>query len=315
MTQYVIRRLIFMIPVIVGVSILVFALARILPGDVFTAQASSAGLSNETRQQLRQEAGLNRPFVVQYFDWAGHALKFDLGASLYNHQSVNKEIKRALPITFELTLLATIIGLAIALPLGVISAAMQGSVADYAARFISIIGLAVPSYVLGTLAVAYMAIWFHYAPPSGGISFFHDPLGNLEQFSIPALILGMGFAAAVMRMTRSTVLAVLREDYVRTARSKGLHRQVVLVRHVVRNALLPVLTLAGAQVGYLLGGTVIIETIFSLTGLGSLAYDAVTNRDYFMLQGITLLAAIVFTLLNLAVDVSYAWLDPRIRLS
>jgi peptide/nickel transport system permease protein len=315
MTQYIIRRFLLMIPVLLGVSILVFVLARILPGDVFTAQAAGSGIDQATRDHLRKEAGLDRSLVVQYLDWLDGVVVGDFGESLYNNRSVSEAIKRAIPVTFELTLLALLISLVIAIPAGVISAATRGSPIDYVARFSAVLGLSVPSYVLGTLVISYLAIWFKWVPPPGYYPLFKEPWQNIQQFTIPALILGASSAAAIMRMTRSTVLGVLREDYVRTARAKGLQQQLVLVRHVLRNALLPVLTLVGTQAGFLLGGSVIIEAIFTLNGLGSLSFDAVNNRDYIVLQGVTLLAAAVFSVLNLLVDLSYAWLDPRIRLS
>jgi peptide/nickel transport system permease protein len=303
-----------MVPTLLGVSIIVFSLSRVLPGDVFVAQADS-GITPEVRDRMREEAGLNRPLVVQYLEWVGNAARFDFGDSLWNKRSVNSELARSVPITLQLTLFATIIAVIIAVPLGVISAAWQGSPVDYLARFLAVLGLSVPNFVLGTMAIMYFAIWFKWTPPAGGISILSDPVRNLEQFLLPAIILGASMAAATMRMTRSTVLGVLREDYVRTAMAKGLRQRLVLIRHVLRNALLPVLTLMGAQVGYLLGGTVIIEQIFSLSGVGSLAYGAILNRDYFIIQAVTLLAALIFLVLNLLVDLSYAWLDPRVRLT
>ncbi|HSE46400.1 MAG TPA: ABC transporter permease [Gemmatimonadales bacterium] len=314
MGQYVARRLLLMIPVLIGVSILVFLLARILPGDVFAAQSSSSGIDKATQDQLRKDAGLDRPLVVQYLDWAGHVLVGDFGESLYNRQDVGGQIKGAAPVTLELTLLATIIGLVVAIPAGVVSAITRGSAVDYLVRFAAVVGLSVPSYVLGTLAITYLALWFNWIPPSGYISVFDSPWQNFQQFVIPAVILGLGFAASIMRMTRSTVLGVLREDYVRTARAKGLRARIIIIRHVLRTSLLPVMTLVGAQVGFLLGGSVIVESIFALNGLGSVAVSAIQNRDYIMIQAVTLLAAVVFTMLNLLVDLSYGWLDPRIRL-
>jgi len=312
--RYIARRLLLAVPVLVGVSLLVFFMARVLPGDVFTAQSGTAGLTAQQRVKLRHDAGLDRPIAVQYLDWAGHAALLDFGNSLWNQRSVNRELRRAVPVTLELTVLGTLIGLLIAVPLGVLSAATRGSPVDYLARLFGVLGLSIPSYVLGTLAITYLAVWFHWTPPAGGIAFFSDPWRNLQQFLIPSAILGAGFSAAVVRMTRSSVLGALHEDYVRTAWAKGLRARLVLLRHVLRNALIPVLTLSGAQVGYLLGGTVIVESIFTLSGVGSMAFDAITNRDYFVLQAVTLLAAAAFTLVNLLVDISYVWLDPRIRL-
>ncbi len=314
MIQYISRRLLLAIPVLVGVSLLVFAMSRVLPGDVFTARAGTSGITPEQRTQLRQQAGLDRPLVVQYLDWGWHAVRLDFGQSLWNRRSVNRELARTLPVTIELTVLATIIGILIAVPLGVVSAAMQGSAVDHVARIFGVLGLSIPSYVLGALTITYLSHWFHWTPPAGGISLWSHPWRNMQQFLIPSVILGTGFSAAVVRMTRSSVLGALHEDYVRTAWSKGLRARIVLWRHVLRNAMIPVTTLAGAQIGYLLGGTVIIETIFTLSGVGSLAFDAINNRDYFMLQAVTMLAAAVFTAVNLAIDVSYAWLDPRIHL-
>ena len=314
MTQYIARRLLLMIPVLIGVSVVVFGLARILPGDVFTAQSANSGIDKPTQDKLRKEAGLDRPLPVQYFEWASHAAIGDFGDSLYNRQNVADQIKKAAPVTFELTLLGTAIGLLIAIPAGVISAVTRGSPIDFLVRFGAVIGLSVPSYVLGALTIAYLSLWFNWIPPSGYRSIFENPWQNAQQFFFPALILGSSFSASVMRMTRSTVLGVLREDYIRTARAKGLETRVVVITHVLRNSLLPVLTLVGTQVGFLLGGSVIVETIFSLNGIGFIGFAAVQNRDYIMIQAITLLAALVFTGLNLLVDLSYAWLDPRIRL-
>ena len=315
MTQYIIRRLLLMIPVVVGVTVLVFFLARILPGDVFSAQSSTSGLDKATQDQLRKEVGLDKPLVAQYFDWAGNALRGDLGVSLFNRQPVADQVRRAAPVTIELTFLATVVGLLIAIPAGVISAVTRGSPLDYLARLGAVFGLSVPSYVLGTMAITYLALWFGWIPPPGYISIFDDPWKNAQQFVIPAIILGASFAASVMRLTRSSVLTVLQEDYVRTARAKGLAKRSVVLNHVLRTALLPVMTLVGAQVAALLGGAVIVEAIFALNGLGSVALDSVLNRDYIMLQAVVLLAALTFTVLNLLVDLSYAWLDPRIRLS
>jgi peptide/nickel transport system permease protein len=315
MTQYILRRLVLMVPVLVGVSILVFVLARILPGDVFSAQSATSGLDKATHDQLRKEAGLDRPLFIQYLEWAGHTLRGDFGESLYNRQPVGAQIRRAAPVTIEMTILATLVGLLIAIPAGVVSAITRGSLVDYLARLGAVVGLSVPSYVLGTLAITYLALWFHWIPPSGAISIFDDPWKNAQQFFIPALILGSSFAASVMRMTRSAMLTVLQEDYVRTARAKGLTKRVVILRHALRTALLPVMTLVGGQVGGLLGGAVIVESIFALNGLGSVGLDAAVNRDYIMLQAVVLLAALVVVMLNLLVDLSYAWLDPRIRLS
>lgn len=314
MTQYIVRRVLLMIPVLFGVSIFVFLLARVLPGDVFTAQAAGAGIDAATREQLREEAGLNRSLVVQYVDWLDGVVVLDFGESLYNKRAVSEAIERAIPVTFELTFLAMVISLVIAIPAGVISAATRGSPVDYLARLSAVLGLSVPNYVLGTLAVSYLALWFSWVPPSGYYPLFYEPGKNAQQFLIPALILGASSAGAIMRMTRSAVLGILRDDYVRTARAKGLQQRVVLVRHVLRNALLPVLTLTGTQAGFLLGGSVIVESIFAMNGLGSLSFNAVLNRDYVMLQGVTLLAAAVFVTLNLLIDLSYATLDPRIRL-
>src|SRR5215213_2045758 len=206
MAQYIARRLILATPVLLGVSILVFVLARVLPGDVFTARAGSSGITTEQREQLQKEAGLDRPIVVQYLDWSGHAVRLDFGDSLWNRRSVNSELARAVPVTLELTILASLIGVMIAIPLGVLSAAMQGSIVDHLARVFGVLGLSIPSYVLGSLVITYLAVWFQWTPPAGGISFFDNPWRNLQQFLIPSLILGASFAAAIMRMTRSSVL-------------------------------------------------------------------------------------------------------------
>ena len=211
MSQYIARRLLLALPVLVGVSLLVFVMSRVLPGDAFVARAGTSGITPQQRAQYRKEAGLDRPLVTQYLDWGWHAIRLDFGQSLWNRRSVNGELGRALPITVELTVLAAIMGLVVAMPLGVVSAAMQGSPVDHVARVFGVLGLSIPSYVLGSLTITYLAHWFHWTPPAGGVSFVGHPWRNMQQFLIPSAILGAGFSAAVVRLTRSSVLGALHE--------------------------------------------------------------------------------------------------------
>ncbi len=316
MWRYLLRRLIATVPVLIGVSIIVFVIMRVAPGDV--AQMLLSGESGSTAsaqevQQLRQQLGLDRPYHVQYLTFLGGLVRLDPGQSLWTSQPVMLELGRRIPITLELAVLAVAISWAIALPTGVLSAVFQDTWVDYVFRVFSVAGLALPVFWTGTLLVLLLAQHLHWMPPLGYVSLTDNPRLNIQQFIWPALIIGYATAAILSRITRSTVLEVLREDYVRTARAKGLRGTVVVSRHVLKNALAPVLTLSAVQMGNLLGGAVISETIFTLPGVGRFLVDAILHRDYPVVQTIVILFGVVVVALNLITDLLYAWFDPRTR--
>jgi peptide/nickel transport system permease protein len=242
-------------------------------------------------------------------------VSFNPGDSIFTNEPIPVALRKAIPVTLELASLAIVLGLAIAIPVGVLSATRQDTVSDYAGRVVAVSGLSMPEFWLGTLVITFAAIWFQWIPPLGYVSFWESPGRNLQQFLVPAAILGFRLSAATMRMTRSTVLEVLREDYVRTAWAKGLAGRIVVYKHALKNALIPVVTIVGGQLGTLLAGTVVIETIFALPGMGRLTVEAILYRDYPIVQTNVMLVAATLVTLNLIVDLTYAWLDPRIRYS
>jgi peptide/nickel transport system permease protein len=315
MAAYLVRRLLAAAMVLFGVSLLVFMLIHSLPGDTLIAKLGETGrLKPEQLAAARHEMGLDRPLPVQYGTWLGAVLRGDLGKSLvWDGQSVGGRIADALPISLELAIIASLVALVIAIPLGIISAVNQDTVIDQTIRVLTITGLAIPSFWLGTVVIIYLGIWFHYLPPLQYTPIWEDPRANLQQFYIPGLLLGYNLSATLTRMTRSTVLEMLRHDFVRTARAKGLMQRTVLVRHVLKNALIPVVTIFGNQFAFLLGGTVIMEVLFVLPGLGRQTLDAVLQRDYPQIQGNALLFGTFVVLTNIVVDLTYAYLDPRIR--
>ena len=310
-----------MIPSIIGVSLVVFALTHLMPGDVVMmmltdAGGSASGAGTQTEDQvaiLRAKLGLDQPLWRQYVSFVGGIPRGDLGKSLWTDKPVMEEILRRLPITLELAFLAIVTSTFFALLFGVIAAVRQDTPIDYGVRLFSIGGLSVPDFWIGTLVIIFPAIWLGYMAPIGYRSFLEDPWANLQQFMIPALIIGLRFSSGVMRMTRSTLLEVLRQDYIRTAMSKGLNERTVIYRHALKNAMIPVVTLLGAQLSRLLGGTVIIEAVFGLPGLGRLLVESIVQRDLTQVQGNIMFIAVTFLLMNLVVDLSYAYLDPRIK--
>ena len=317
MRAYVIRRLLLIIPTLLLLTILVFLSVRFLPGDVIDAmlgrmEYDQPGASD--REALERMLGLDVPGYVQYARWLGGIfLHGSLGESLMGRGAVEEQIIDRLPVTVELGLLAILIGLVIALPVGIYSAIRQDTAADYAGRSVAIIGLATPNFWLGIMVMIYPAIWWGWSPPLELVPFSEDPLGNLRMFLIPSLILGTASAAALMRLTRTMMLEVLRQDYIRTAWSKGLRERVVIIRHTIKNALIPVVTLIGLQLPILIGGSVIMENIFNLPGLGRLILVALNDRDYPLISGINLFFATAVMGANLVTDLLYAFLDPRIR--
>ena len=315
MRAHVIRRLLLIIPTLFILSILVFLSVSFIPGDVIDVmQSRMDGLGRVDREQLEQMLGLDQPVYVQYGRWLGDILLHgSLGRSLMGDWSVEEKILARLPVTIELGVLSIVIGLLIALPVGIYSAIRQDTAVDYAGRSIAILGLATPNFWLALMVMIYPAIWWGWSPPMRLITFGEDPLGNLGMFLIPSLILGTYLAAATMRMTRTMMLEVLRQDYIRTAWSKGLKERVVVVRHAVKNVLIPVVTLIGLQLPILVGGAVIIENIFNLPGLGRLMLVALNDRDFPVVAGINLVFGTAVMGINLVIDLVYAVLDPRIR--
>ena len=316
MRAYVIRRLLLIIPTLLILSVIVFLLVRFIPGDVIDVmqQEMMFTAGGIDREGLERALGLDLPMHVQYGRWIGDiVLHGNLGKSLLGRFSVREKIAGRLPVTIQLGATALVIGLLIALPVGIYSAIRQDTAADYLGRSVAVIGLATPNFWLAVMVMLYPAIWWRWSPPMRLIPFTDDPLGNLGMFIIPGAILGTAMAAATMRMTRTMMLEVLRQDYVRTAWSKGLKERAVVVRHAVKNAIIPVITLVGLQLPILVGGSVIMENIFNLPGLGRLMLNALENRDYPVVSGINLLFGSAVVVGNLLIDLAYAFLDPRIR--
>ncbi len=316
MYKYVIRRLLLSIPVLLLSSLIVFGLMRVMPGDALTVLMGESGnVSAKDLQKLQKELGLDRPYVEQYGIWLWQMVSLNPGYSIFTNEPITVALKKAIPVTLELAALAIVLGLVIAIPIGVLSATRQDSASDYVGRVVAVSGLSIPDFWLATLVITFAAIWFHWIPPIGYVSLWESPWRNLQQFLLPAAILGFRLSAATMRMTRSTVLEVLREDYVRTAWAKGLAGRIVVYKHALKNALIPVITIVGGQLGVLLAGTVVVETIFALPGMGRLTVEAILYRDYPIVQTNVMLVAATLVTLNLVVDLAYAWLDPRIRYS
>jgi len=314
MRTYVARRVLQGLLVLWLVSLAIFSLVRILPGDAVIMQLDQAAApSPETLARARQELGLERPFLAQYRTWITGALHVDLGRSLITRRSVTSELGKRISLTSHLAVMSIVVALLIALPIGVLSAVKQDTASDYLARFFAVLGLSLPDFWLATVVITFLAIWVQWIPPVGFAPLWEDPARCLGQLLIPALIIGARLAAVSMRMTRSSLLEVLRQDYIRTARAKGVRERAVIARHAMKNAFIPVVTVIGQQFSVLLGGTVIVEFIFLQPGVGSLMLDAVLLRDYTLIQGAVLFFAAVIVVTNLLVDLSYAWLDPRIR--
>ncbi len=316
MRAYVIRRLLLIIPTLFILSVLVFLSVRFIPGDIVDMMvASNMNLMyGVDREVVLRALGLDVPVHVQYGRWLrGILLHGTLGNSLLGAWTVEERILGRLPVTLEIGVLAIVIGLVIGVPIGIYSAVRQDTAADYVGRTVAIFGLATPNFWLGIMVMIYPAIWWGWAPPMRLVPVTEDLLGNLEIFIIPSLILGTGLSAATMRMTRTMMLEVLRQDYIRTAWSKGLRERVVVVRHAIKNALIPVVTLIGLQLPIVVGGAVIMENIFNLPGLGRLMLTALSDRDYPVVSGINLFFATVVVAINLMIDLIYGYLDPRVR--
>ena len=319
MRDYVLRRLALFVPTIIGASLIVFFLVRVLPGDpalaILQGSLGQNPFSQEDYDKLRGFMGLDEPMPVQYAKWFGSIIRGDLGESSIYRLPVSEIIRRRFPVTLELTILALAFTWTIAIPVGILSALKQDTWMDYVLRVFSIAGVSMPLFWTGILILFGLVLLFDWFPPVPFRSFQDDPWSNLQTMIWPAVALGYFAVAVLSRMVRSTMLEVLREDYIRTARSKGLIERVVVLRHALKNSMLPVITLMGLQLAAIISGTVVLERIFSIPGMGNLILRSVTENDYFSLQATVLAYACVFLLLNLLIDISYAWLDPRVRFS
>jgi peptide/nickel transport system permease protein len=317
MRKYLTQRLLIAVPTLFGVTLLIFIAMRVLPGDPLSAIAGEGGgtyvLSKEQLQAARVSLGLDRPYVVQYLDWLKDILRGDLGKSFWRGEPIRELIFRRGPITGQIALMAIILSWVIGLPVGLVGALWRNSWTDYAFRFVVTLFLAIPSFWVGLMVVLSLVLAFTWRPPLTIVYLWDDPIRNLQMTAGPAVILGVALAAMMARITRSSVLEVLGEDYVRTARAKGLPERIVVWRHALVNAMLPILTVSGTAFGALLGGSVAVERAFGVPGLGLALVFAVAERDWMLIQNLVLLYGVIFVLVNLVVDVSYGWFDPRIR--
>jgi peptide/nickel transport system permease protein len=313
MARYALQRLILVIPTLLGMTLLIFGLVRLLPGDVVDAMSTDTGTSAVARERVRSALGLSDPLPLQYLRYAGGLLSGNMGSSFLSGQPVAEILGRAIPITIELALLAATFAVFVGVPLGMLSAVRHNTNLDFAARVGGLIGLSLPNFWIATLGLLITSVLFRWIPPVTWIPFWSDPFGNLLQIALPAFALSLHTLAIVMRMTRASLLEVLHEDFVRTARAKGLAPRPVVFGHALRNALIPVVTVVGTQVGVLMGGAVIIEVIFGLPGVGYSLVQAIYNRDYPIVQVAAVYLAGVFVFVNLGVDLLYGVIDPRIQ--
>jgi peptide/nickel transport system permease protein len=315
--KYVLNRLLIAIPTILGITILIFLAMRVLPGDplqlIMSESAGTYVLSEEELQRARASLGLDKPLYMQYLDWMKQVLSGDLGKSFWTHEPISALIARRGPITAQIAVMAVVFSWLIGVPVGMISALWRNSLPDHLSRLGMTVFIAVPSYWVGLLIVLVTVLVFSWRPPLTIIQFWDDPAKNLSITLLPAFSLGLGLAASTARMARSAALEVLYEDYVRTARAKGLQEKAVVWRHVFKNAMLPVITTSGLALGGLLGGAVSVEKAFGVPGLGNLLVQALSERDWMMIQNLVLLYGVIFAVINLLVDLSYGWFDPRIR--
>ncbi|MEK7854140.1 MAG: ABC transporter permease [candidate division NC10 bacterium] len=315
MRRYIATRLLLMVPTLLGVAILIFILMRVVPGDIVELKYAGVGayVSQESLDKERALLGLDKPLWQQFLGWMWGVVRLDFGTSMWTGRPITQEIAIRLQLSVQLALMATAVAVLLAIPLGTLAALKQDTWVDYAVRVFSIAGLAMPSFWLGILIILGLLIFFRWLPPMFYTPIWVNPVENLSQLIWPALAVGYRYSAVATRMTRSAVLEVLREDYVRTARAKGLWEKLVITRHAMKNAMLPVLTVIGLEFAFLIGGLVVTEQVFNLNGIGMLFVEAIARRDYTMTQSLILLTAFVFIFVNFFVDILYAWLDPRIR--
>ena len=314
MQAFIVRRILALLPTILFTSVIVFASIRLIPGDVIDLMLAQNDISSDSdRAAIEASLGLDQPIYSQYFIWVSELLQGDLGNSLWQNTPVTELLALTIPITFELGFLALIVALSVAIPIGIYSAMRQDTAGDYIARSFSLLMLAIPSFWLGTLVMVFPSVWWRWSPPLQYTPFMDDPLANLAHMLVPAILLGLSMSAVTMRMTRTMMLEVLRQDYIRTARAKGLSENIVVFRHALRNCLIPVVTLIGLQAPLLIGGAVILEQIFVVPGMGLLLLEAVFQRDYPIVTGVFLIVGLVILLINLLVDLTYGFLDPKVR--
>jgi peptide/nickel transport system permease protein len=316
MFWYILRRLFFVIPTLIGVAVAVFFLIRVMPGDVVVVKlrADGAAISEETIQAERKRLGLDKPLYAQFVDYMVGLTQLDLGKSLWTGEPVLKEIAIRMPVSFQIAIMAGLSAILIAIPLGTISALYRDTWVDHTVRVVAVSGLAIPSFWLGMLIILALLSLFNWLPKIGYVPFWQDPVANLAVTIWPAVSVGYRYAAVATRMMRSSLLEVMREDYIRTARAKGVWTRLIMRRHALRNALLPVVTVIGLEFAFLIGGLVVTEQVFNINGIGKLFVDATARGDFNLIQGLVLLIATIFVLVNLLVDLIYGWLDPRIRL-
>ncbi len=316
MRTYLLKRLLLVVPTLLGVAVIVFMIMRVIPGDValmILGGDDGGGINQAQVDALRQQLGLDRPLIVQFGAWLWGVVRLDFGNSLWTGQPIIHELAIRLPLSLQLALMATFVSVLIAIPLGTVAAVRQDTWLDYAVRVVSIGCLAIPSFWIGILCILFLVIFFGWGPPLEFTPPWVDPWVNLQMMIWPVVTVGYRYAAVTTRMTRSTVLEVLREDYIRTAWAKGLRERAVVVRHALKNSMLPVITLIGTEFAFLIGGLVVTETVFTLNGIGRFVVEAVAHRDYPVVQALVFLIAFSFVMVNLLVDLTYAWFDPRIR--
>ncbi len=317
MKKYILRRVLLFVPTLLGVALVIFILLRILPGDVavqiLAGPNGEAEYTQEDVDNLRERLGLNEPLHIQFVNWVWDFARGDLGHSFATNRPVWGELKRQFPITLQLAVLTGIVVSVIAIPIGIIAAVRQDGWLDFILRTFAIVGLAMPSFFVGLLVILGLSVYIGWLPPVGFTSLWDDPVKSIQQLMLPAVALGFSSNGLLLRITRTQLLEVLREDYVRTARAKGLAERVVIMKHAVRNALLPVVTVGGTQIGFLFSGTIVIETLFNIPGLGRGLINALNTRDLPVIQIYIMYFALVALVANLIVDLTYAWLDPRIR--
>jgi peptide/nickel transport system permease protein len=312
--RYLLKRLLVAIPSLLIASLIIFTLPRLLPGDAVQLMLEEKAYAKDL-DELRHKLGLDRPMYIQYFAWVGQIVRGDLGESLWTRRTVAEELVARLPVTLLLGGMAAGFAVVIGIPIGVLSAVRADTLRDYVARSAAILGLSVPGFWLATLVIILPALWWGWTPHLGFTEFSKDPVAHVLQFILPSLILGIASGASIMRLTRAMLLEVLRQDYVRTAWAKGLRERAVVLKHSLKNAVIPVVTILGIQFAQIFSATVIIESIFQLPGMGRFLFDAILQRDYPVIQGINLLVVSIIVLINLTVDLLYAVLDPRIRYS
>ena len=315
MRTYLAKRLLLIVPTLLGVASLVFVIMRVIPGDValLILGGDSGQIDRAQLAAMHHRLGLDQPLLVQFGKWLWAVLHFDFGVSLWTGRPVVEELLVRLPLSLELAILATIVAVVLAIPFGMLAAVRQDSWLDYVIRVISIGGLAIPSFWAGILVILFLVIYFGWGPPLEFTPPWVDPWANFQQMVWPVLTVGYRYAAVTTRMTRSTLLEVMREDYIRTAWAKGLRERVIVFRHALKNAMLPVITLIGTEFAFLIGGLVVTETVFTLNGVGRFVVDAVAHRDYPVVQALVFVIAFGFVIVNLLIDMTYAWFDPRIR--